>query len=90
MAELTDRDREILDFERQWWRYPAAKETAILEKFDLTATRYYQVLNALIDQPAAAAYDGQLVGRLRRIRDARAAQRSGQRSTRISADVPSS
>lgn len=84
MADLTDRDREILDFERHWWRYPAAKETAILEKFEMTATRYYQVLNVLIDQPTATAYDGQLVGRLRRIRDARRAQRSAARGrTRV-------
>jgi hypothetical protein len=83
-AELSERDREILEFERQWFKYPAAKETAALEKFDMTPTRYTQVLNALIDRPEALAYDGQLVGRLRRLRDARRSQRS--RRSRTAAD----
>ena len=48
---LSDRDREILEFERQWWKYAGAKETAVREKFDMSSTRYYQVLNALIDRP---------------------------------------
>src|SRR5262249_32514083 len=50
---LSERDREILGFERQWWKYAGAKEHAIREKFDMSATRYYQVLNALIDTEAA-------------------------------------
>jgi hypothetical protein len=68
---LTDRDREILAFERRWWKYPASKETAVRELFGLSPTRYYQVLNALIDTPAALAADPMLVKRLRRARDAR-------------------
>ena len=48
---LATRDREILAFERQWWKYAGAKEQAIKELFDMSATRYYQVLNALIDTP---------------------------------------
>ena len=51
---LSDRDREILEFERQWWKYAGAKETAVREKFDMSSTRYYQVLNALIDRPETA------------------------------------
>lgn len=73
---LTDTDRAILDFERAWWKYPGAKETAIIEQFDMTATRYYQVLNALIDHPAALEHDPLLVRRLQRLRDARRAQRT--------------
>ena len=52
-TELSDRDREIIAFERQWWKYAGAKEQAIRELFDMSATRYYQVLNALIDSQAA-------------------------------------
>ena len=48
---LSDRDREILAFERQWWKYAGSKEQAIKELFDMSSTRYYQVLNALIDRP---------------------------------------
>lgn len=79
--ELSDREREILAFERQWWRFAGAKEQAIRELFGLSATRYYQSLNALIDRPAALAADPMLVKRLRRLRTtrqrARAARRSG-------------
>lgn len=78
MDELTDRDRDILEFERLTWRYPAAKETAILDRFEMSATRYYQVLLDLIDRPAVEAHDPQLVRRLRRLRDARRAKRQGR------------
>lgn len=79
---LSERDREILDFERQRWKYAGAKETAIREEFDLSSTRYYQVLNALLEHPGAMQYDAQLVGRLRRIRDARRGVRSTPGSER--------
>ena len=49
--ELSTRDREILAFERQWWKYAGAKEQAVRELFDMSATRYYQLLNILIDRP---------------------------------------
>jgi len=78
-AELSERDCEILDFERQWWKYAGAKEQAVREKFDMSATRYYQVLNALIDRPEALAHDPLLVRRLRRLRAARQRQRSARR-----------
>ena len=76
---LSRRDREILAFERQWWRYAGAKEQAIRDLFDLSATRYYQALNALIDRPEALAADPMLVKRLRRLRTARQRQRSARR-----------
>jgi Protein of unknown function (DUF3263) len=76
---LSERDREILDFERQWWKYAGAKETAIRESFEMSATRYYQVLNALIDRPEALADDPLLVRRLRRMRAERQRVRSARR-----------
>ena len=78
---LSERDREILAFERQWWRYAGAKEQAVRELFGMTATRYYQVLNALIDTPAALAADPMLVKRLRRLRATRQRARSARRLT---------
>ena len=78
-AGLGDRDREILEFERQWWKYAGAKETAIRESFDMSATRYYQVLNALIDRPDALVADPLLVRRLRRMRAERQRARSARR-----------
>lgn len=78
-AVLSDRDREILEFERQWWKYAGAKEAAVREAFDMSNTRYYQVLNALIDKPEAMAADPLLVRRLRRLRATRQRQRSARR-----------
>ena len=79
LSDLSDRDREILAFERQWWKYAGAKEQAIRELFDMSATRYYQVLNALIDDPAALAHDPMLVKRLRRMRASRQRARTARR-----------
>ena len=76
---LSDRDRDILEFERQWWKYAGAKETAVREQFDMSATRYYQVLNALIDRSEALEADPLLVRRLRRLRATRQRQRSARR-----------
>ena len=76
---LDRRDREILAFERQWWKYAGAKEQAIRELFDMSATRYYQVLNALVDRPEALAADPMLVKRLRRLRQSRQRARAARR-----------
>ena len=78
-ADLSDRDRAILAFERQWWKYAGAKEQAIRDLFDMSATRYYQVLNTLIDHPAALAHDPMLVKRLRRLRASRQRTRQARR-----------
>lgn len=79
VGELSERDQQILAFERLWWKYAGAKEQAVREQFDMSATRYYQVLNALIDKPEAQAFDPLLVKRLRRLRAARQRQRSARR-----------
>ena len=85
-AGLSRREYDILAFERQWWKYAGAKEEAIKEHFSMSATRYYQVLNALVDRPEALAADPMLVKRLRRLRasrqKARAARRLGFEVTR--------
>ncbi len=76
---LSERDHAILAFERQWWKYAGAKEQAVRDLFDMSATRYYQVLNALIDRPEALASDPMLVKRLRRLRASRQRARSARR-----------
>ena len=76
---LSERDQQVLGFERQWWKYAGAKEQAIRELFDMSATRYYQVLNALIDDPRALAFDPMLVKRLRRMRASRQRARTARR-----------
>jgi hypothetical protein len=79
-VELADGDRDMLEFERQWWRHAGSKEQAIRERFGIAATRYYQRLNALIDLPAALEFDPVVVGRLRRLRASRSARRTGRGS----------
>jgi hypothetical protein len=76
---LSERDMRILAFERRWWRYHGAKEQAIREIFDIAATRYYQLLNELIDRPEALAFDPILVKRLRRQRAERKRLRTARR-----------
>ncbi|MCP2164827.1 DUF3263 domain-containing protein [Goodfellowiella coeruleoviolacea] len=76
---LTDRERAILAFERQWWKFAGAKEQAIRELFDMSATRYYQVLNGLIDKQEALAADPMLIKRLRKQRAIRQRARAARR-----------
>jgi hypothetical protein len=73
---LTDRQRSMLIFERQWWRHAGSKEQAIREQFNLSATRYYQMLNQLLEVPEALAFDPLVVGRLRRLRATRSRGRA--------------
>ncbi|HCU95826.1 MAG TPA: hypothetical protein DHU96_25175, partial [Actinobacteria bacterium] len=70
------REMRILAFERNWWRQPGAKEQAIADLLGLSATRYYQLLNELIDRPEALGFDPVLVKRLRRQRARRQRMRS--------------
>ena len=74
------RERQILAFERKWWKHAGSKEQAIRDQFGVSATRYYQVLNALLDNPAALAAEPVLVKRLRRLRATRARARTGGRT----------
>ncbi|CAO5189917.1 DUF3263 domain-containing protein [Frankia sp. AiPs1] len=78
-SRLAERDTRILAFEQGWWRHPGAKEEAIRAEFGLSSTRYYQILNQLIDTEAALISDPMLVRRLRRLRDQRRAARVGRR-----------
>ncbi len=73
---LTEIETKILEFERTWWRHAGAKESSIKELFNLTPPAYYQLLNNLIDRPAALMAEPLLVKRLLRLRDQRTAARS--------------
>jgi hypothetical protein len=75
---LTELDLRILAFERSWWRSPGAKEREILDALGMSPTRYYQLLNELIDRPEAVQFDPALVARLRRRRADRNRLRSGR------------
>nr|WP_229727748.1 DUF3263 domain-containing protein [Mycetocola zhadangensis] len=74
-GDLSERDLAILEFENRWWQHAGQKEEAIRDAFALSPTRYYQLLGAVIDTPAALRHDPMLVKRLHRMRDARQATR---------------
>src|SRR5947209_20625936 len=76
---LTGREHAMLAFERQWWKYAGAKERAIHELFDMSDTRYYQLLNALLDKQEALRADPMLIKRLRRQRTTRARARNARK-----------
>lgn len=75
---LSERERAVLAFEKQHWKYPGLKEQAIRDRFEMSATRYYQLLNSLLDRPEAQEFEPALVKRLRRIRSANQRARSGR------------
>jgi hypothetical protein len=75
---ISEREQLILAFERKSWKHAGAKEEAIRSQFGLSAARYYQLLNAVIDAPGALVFDPMLVKRLQRIRDARSDARSAR------------
>jgi len=78
VAALSELETRILAFEQSWWRSPGAKEREMLDALGITPTRYYQLLNELIDRPEAARFDPVLVARLRRRREDRGRLRSGR------------
>ena len=84
--ELTERDRAILDFERSWWHETGPKETLIQERFELSASRYYEILGQLLESPEAYDYDPLGVRRLRRLRDRR--RRARQETAHQQASEP--
>jgi hypothetical protein len=83
MVELSPRERDILTFEREWWRYDDAKDAAIRQRLGLTPEGYYRALTAIIDLPGALAHDPLLVRRLRRQRLTRQRQRQQGRLGRF-------
>jgi hypothetical protein len=83
-TNLSDRDRLLLEFERECWKLTVPKERAIRERFGFSPARYHQLLNRVVERPEAVAYDPMLVRRLRRVREARRRRRvAGQLGVRV-------
>ncbi|MBF4590756.1 DUF3263 domain-containing protein [Curtobacterium sp. VKM Ac-1395] len=76
--ELSELAKHVLAFEHDRARHDRTKEAEIRVEFDMSPARYYQVLNRVIDTPAALAYDPQLVGRLQRLRRTRTSARAAR------------
>ncbi|MBE3002411.1 DUF3263 domain-containing protein [Nocardiopsis sp. HNM0947] len=77
-SALAEREERILAFERQWWKFEGSKEQAIRDEFGFSPTRYYQLLNGLVERPEALAFDPLTVKRLRRLRADRRRQRNAR------------
>ena len=79
---LSDRERAIIDFEREWCVAPAAgpKERAIRDRLGISSARYYELLASLLDVPAAMDYDPLVIRRRRRSRNERRRARFEGRS----------
>ncbi|GAA2970402.1 hypothetical protein GCM10010519_02000 [Streptomyces lactacystinicus] len=73
---LSERDSALLDFEHRHWprstpAAPGPKEAAIREELGISPTRYYQLLNGLLDSEAALARHPVMINRLRAVRESR-------------------
>lgn len=65
---LTERERAIIEFERTWWAEEGSKETIIRERFDLSTTRYYEIVSDLLESEEAYEFDPLVIRRLQRLR----------------------
>jgi hypothetical protein len=76
-VSLTEMQHEVLDFEQGRWRFLGAKEAAVRDRWDISLTRYNQILNDLLDNPDAYVVNPPLIKRLRRLREQRRLRRAG-------------
>ncbi|MBA0053898.1 DUF3263 domain-containing protein [Streptomyces sp. AJS327] len=72
---LTERDKAVLALAQRSWASPGTRERAIRERLGMSPARYFQLLNALLDDPAALEHAPMTVHRLRRLRAERRARR---------------
>lgn len=77
VTTMTPLTAAVIAFERLRWNHAGAKEQAVHDLFGLSATRYYQARNALLDDPQALVLDAPTVNRLRRLRDSGRRRRTG-------------
>ncbi|MGD9796504.1 MAG: DUF3263 domain-containing protein [Acidimicrobiia bacterium] len=77
---LSERDKRVLDLEREWWQSPGTKEAAIRARLGISPTRFYAILAELSASPEARAYDPLVVHRVRRLRALRRRARFEGRS----------
>lgn len=67
--ELSDHERAVIDFEREWWQLGSTKNSEIRARFEISTSSYYRALHVLVDRPEAVAYDPLTVRRLRKRRE---------------------
>jgi hypothetical protein len=67
-GELTDRQRDMLDFERTWWQFDEPRDELIRARFGCSSDEYYAELNQVLEMPGALAHDPLVVRRFNRRR----------------------
>ncbi len=72
---LTEKDKEILDFEASWWTTAGPKAQAIRVRLGMAPAAYYRRLAVLVDDEDAKAHFPMVVHRLRRRRTERRKER---------------
>jgi hypothetical protein len=68
-TELSDHERALIDFEREWWQLAVRKDAEIRSRFSISPSSYYRSLHALVDRAAALSYDPLTILRLRKRRE---------------------
>lgn len=77
---LTVRDHMTITLAATRFRYPAVRENRALDELGYKPTTFWARVDYLLDQPDALREHPQVVHRLRRLRDARARQRTARAS----------
>lgn len=77
---LGEKERAVLDFEGSWWQEGGPKEVRIREQLELSPTRYYALLQELMESAEAMEYSPLVVRRMRRMRERRRRARFEGRS----------
>jgi len=68
-TQLSEHERALIDFEREWWQLGSRKDVGIRTRFDMSASSYYRALHGLVDRAEAMQYDALTVLRLRKRRE---------------------
>lgn len=79
-SSLTSEELAVLDFEKNWRGRSTRKNDAI-QGLGMSPSHYYLVLGRVIEKPEALMEEPELVRRLRRLREQRAAERHGTRNS---------
>jgi hypothetical protein len=66
--ELTDCQRQLLDFERTWWQFDDSREALIRARFGCSPDEYDAELDEVLDHPRAMDHDPLVVRRFQRRR----------------------
>lgn len=67
-SRLSERHRQMLEFERTWWQLDTPRDEAIRARFDCSTDDYYAELNRVLERPEAMDHDPLVVRRFQRRR----------------------